>query len=291
MIIKNIKVLTETLKKIRGKKNINFIPTMGNLHEGHLSLLKKSQKRGCVSIVSIYVNPLQFSEKNDFKNYPRTLKKDLELLEKNNVDLIFLPNKNFSDTSISLEIGQLGNKLCGLDRPGHFSGVASIMLKFLNLIQPHFLTLGQKDYQQILVIKKLIRDFFFKTKLIIVPTCREKNGLALSSRNQLIGDKKKHLTKMIFETMNTIAFDIENCGLKKNKINYFGRRLLKFGFEKVNYIEVLKEKTLSEPDCVPSKCRVFISITIDDVRLIDNIAIRSKLVKQKGLIKSVNKES
>ncbi|MAI28635.1 MAG: pantoate--beta-alanine ligase [Pelagibacteraceae bacterium TMED124] len=286
MIIENIKVLAETLQKIRQKKIINFIPTMGKLHDGHLSLIKKSQKRGHFSLVSIYVNPLQFSEKNDFKNYPRTLEKDLELLGKHNVDLIFLPKKRFSDTSLSIDVGKLGKKLCGLDRPGHFSGVALIILKFLNLIQPHFITLGQKDYQQILVIKKLIKDFFFKTRLIIVPTRREKNGLALSSRNQLICNKKKHLTKMIFETLCTIVFDIENYGLKKNKINYFIQKLLKLGFEKVNYITVLKEDSLSELDTSPSKCRIFISITIDGVRLIDNLAIKKKLVKKNGIIES-----
>ena len=289
MIVENAKVLAEILADIKRKKAINFIPTMGNLHEGHLSLIKKSQKKGYVSLVSIYVNPLQFSEKNDFKTYPRTLKKDLVLLKKHNVDLIFLPKKNFADTTFSVDIGKLGNKLCGIDRPSHFSGVVLIILKFLNLIQPNFLTLGEKDYQQILVIKKLIKDFFFKTKLIIVPTCREKNGLALSSRNRLISDKKKHLTKVIFETLNTIAFDVEKFGLKENKINYFRQKLLKLGFEKVNYIEVLKEESLSELDNTPSKCRIFISITIDGVRLIDNIAVRKKLVKQKGLIRTEGK--
>ena len=289
MIIENVKVLEETLANIKEKKTINFIPTMGNLHEGHLSLIKKSQKKDSVSLVSIYVNPLQFSEKNDFKNYPRTLKKDLELLKKQNVDLIFLPKKNFGDTPFSVDIGKLGNKLCGIDRPRHFSGVALIIFKFLNLIQPNFLTLGEKDYQQILVIKKIIKDFFFKTKLIIVPTCREKNGLAFSSRNRLISDKKKHLTKKIFETLNTIAFDAENFGLKENKINYHKGKLLRLGFEKVNYIEVLKEESLSELDNTPSRCRIFISITIDRVRLIDNIAVRKKLVKQKGVIKIAGK--
>jgi pantoate--beta-alanine ligase len=287
MIIKNTKVLTETLNSIREKKKINFIPTMGNLHDGHLSLIKKSQKKGHFSIVSIYVNPLQFSEENDFKNYPRTLNKDLELLKKHNVNLIFLPKKNFVETSFSVDIGKIGNKLCGVDRPGHFSGVALVILKFLNLIQPHFMTLGQKDYQQILVIKKLIKDFFFKTKLITIPTNREKNGLALSSRNKLISNKRKNLTKMIFETMNNIAFDIENFGLKKNKINYFRRKLLKLGIEKVNYIEVLKEENLSELDCTPAKCRIFISMTIDGVRLIDNMAMTKGLVKKDGLIRTV----
>jgi len=287
MIVENIKVLTAALKNIRQKRTINFIPTMGNLHDGHLSLIKKSQKKGYVSLVSIFVNPLQFSEKSDFKNYPRTLKKDLEILEKNNVDLIFLPKKSFADSSLSINIGKLENKLCGVDRPGHFSGVALIILKFLNIIQPHFLSLGEKDYQQILIIKKLIKDFFFKTKLMIVSTSREKNGLAFSSRNRLISDKKKHLTKIIFETLGQIAFDIENFGLKKNRINNFRLRLVKLGFEKVNYIQILKEECLSELDCTPSKCRIFISVTLDGVRLIDNIAIRKRLVKKQGLIKTV----
>ena len=287
MIIQTIKVLTETLENIRRKKTINFIPTMGNLHEGHLSLIKKSQKKGCVSLVSIFVNPLQFTEKNDFENYPRTLKKDLEILNKHNVDLIFLPEKNFANTSLSIDIGQLGKKLCGKDRPGHFSGVALIILKFLNLIQPHFLILGQKDYQQILVIKKLIKDFSFKTKVIILPTFRENNGLALSSRNRLISDKKKHLTKIIFETLKAIAFDIENFGLKKKKLKSIRLKLLKLGFEKVNYIEILKEENLSKLNSKPSKSRIFISTTIDGIRLIDNVAVKEKLVEQRGLIKTV----
>ena len=291
MIIQNIKVLMKTLKKIREKKAINFIPTMGNLHEGHLSLIEKSKKRGHFSLVSIYVNPLQFSEKNDFKKYPRTLKRDLKLLEKHNVDLTFLPKKNFADNiSLSIDVGKLGNKLCGIDRPGHFSGVALIILKFLNLIQPHFLTLGQKDYQQILVIKKLLNDFFFNTKVITSPTIRENSGLALSSRNQFISDRKKYLTKTILETLKAIAFDIENFGLKENKINSIRLKLLKLGFEKVNYIEVLKEENLSELDSKPSRCRIFISITIDGVRLIDNIVVKQRLVKQRGLIKAVKKK-
>ena len=149
------------------------------------------------------------------------------------------------------------------------------------------MTLGQKDYQQILVIKKLIQDFSFKTKVIILPICRDNNGLALSSRNQLISDKKKYLTKIIFETLKEIKYDIQNYGFKKKKLNFIRLKLLKLGFEKVNYIEILKEKSLSKLDSKPSKSRIFISITIDGIRLIDNIALREKLVDQRGLIKTV----
>ena len=147
--------------------------------------------------------------------------------------------------------------------------------------------LGQKDYQQILVIKKLIKDFSFKTKVIILPTFRENNGLALSSRNRLISDKKKHLTKIIFETLKAIAFDIENFGLKKKKLKSIRLKLLKLGFEKVNYIEILKEENLSKLNSKPSKSRIFISTTIDGIRLIDNVAVKEKLVEQRGLIKTV----
>ena len=134
-------------------------------------------------VVSIFVNPLQFESKIDFKKYPKTIKNDLRILANFDIDIIFLPEKDFSKGNLSKIVFELiTEKLCGLDRPGHFSGVATIILKFLNLINPDFLILGKKDYQQILIIKQLIKDFYFKTKIIERPTIRNKDGLALSSK-------------------------------------------------------------------------------------------------------------
>ncbi len=197
MIIKNISKLRKIISSI-SNKIIYYVPTMGNLHEGHLQLIKYALEKKQFLVVSIYVNPLQFDSITDYKKYPRTIKRDLKILEKLNVDIIFLPENNFSKDNLSkLSLGKITHKLCGTDRPGHFSGVATIILKFLNIIQPDFLILGKKDYQQILVIKQIIKDFFLKIKVLERPTVRDRNGLALSSRNTLIPRTKKMLLKYL----------------------------------------------------------------------------------------------
>ena len=278
MIVKKINQLKKIISSQLNKK-IYFVPTMGNLHDGHLSLLEYAQKKKQFLIVSIFVNPLQFDSKKDFKKYPRTIKNDLKILKQFNIDMIFLPENNFSKENLStVNIESLTNKLCGADRPGHFVGVATIILKFLNLIQPDFLMLGQKDYQQILVIRQIIKDFFFKTKIIELPIIRNNNGLALSSRNILIPHKKKELTKNIFLTLKLISDEIKNTGLKKTKIQFYKKKLLMSGIEKINYLEILNESDLSNVADKPCFARIFISVSISGIKLIDNIRISKRVV-------------
>lgn len=282
MIVKKINQLKKIISSQPNKK-IYFVPTMGNLHDGHLSLLEYAQKKKQFLIVSIFVNPLQFDSKKDFKKYPRTIKNDLKILKQFNIDMIFLPENNFSKENLStVNIESLTNKLCGADRPGHFVGVATIILKFLNLIQPDFLMLGQKDYQQILVIRQIIKDFFFKTKIIELPIIRNNNGLALSSRNILIPHKKKELTKNIFLTLKLISDEIKNTGLKKTKIQFYKKKLLMSGIKKINYLEILNESDLSNVADKPCFARIFISVTISGIKLIDNIRISKKVVLRSG---------
>ena len=282
MIVKKINQLKKIISSQPNKK-IYFVPTMGNLHDGHLSLLEYAQKKKQFLIVSIFVNPLQFDSKKDFTKYPRTIKNDLKILKQFNIDTIFLPENNFSKENLStVNIEFLTNKLCGADRPGHFVGVATIILKFLNLIQPDFLMLGQKDYQQILVIRQIIKDFFFKTKIIELPIIRNNNGLALSSRNILIPHKKKELTKNIFLTLKLISDEIKNTGLKKTKIQFYKKKLLMSGIEKINYLEILNESDLSNVANKPCFARIFISVTISGIKLIDNIRISKKVVLRSG---------
>ena len=282
MIVKKINQLKKIISSQPNKK-IYFVPTMGNLHDGHLSLLKYAQKKKQFLIVSIFVNPLQFDSRKDFTKYPRTIKNDLKILKQFNIDMIFLPENNFSKENLStVNIESLTNKLCGADRPGHFVGVATIILKFLNLIQPDFLMLGQKDYQQILVIRQIIKDFFFKTKIIELPIIRNNNGLALSSRNILIPHKKKELTKNIFLTLKLISDEIKNTGLKKTKIQFYKKKLLMSGIEKINYLEILNESDLSNVADKPCFARIFISVTISGIKLIDNIRIPKKVVIRSG---------
>ena len=282
MIVKKINHLKKIISSQPNKK-IYFVPTMGNLHDGHLSLLEYAQKKKQFLIVSIFVNPLQFDSKKDFTKYPRTIKNDLKILKQFNIDMIFLPENNFSKENLStVNIESLTNKLCGADRPGHFVGVATIILKFLNLIQPDFLMLGQKDYQQILVIRQIIKDFFFKTKIIELPIIRNNNGLALSSRNILIPYKKKELTKNIFLTLKLISDEIKNTGLKKTKIELYKKKLLMSGIEKINYLEILNESDLSNVADKPCFARIFISVTISGIKLIDNVRISKRVVLRSG---------
>ncbi len=265
----------ELSKKL--KKKINFVPTMGNLHNGHLSLVKSAKKKSGLCLVSIFINPLQFNERNDYKKYPRTLKEDLLLLNSLNVDIVFIPELDFVSTNLSnVHVSDISNVLCGIDRPGHFKGVATVMKKFLTLINPDTLFLGEKDYQQIMLIKKLIKDFHFKTQVIISPTVRDEEGLALSSRNKLINKKKSEM-KVIFNTLTKISEEILKRGLELSGIDFFKRKMLDSGIQKVNYLEVLNEISFKKIDKKPCVARIFVSVNIDDVRLIDNIKLKRKI--------------
>ena len=275
-IIRHSKTLEKEIKVIQNSK-INFIPTMGNLHNGHLSLIKAAKKNNFLNIVSIFVNPLQFNKKKDFINYPRTLKKDIEILKDLNVDIIFVPETKFA--SIKLEFSKIKylDKLCAIDRPGHFEGVVKIIYRFLRLINPDLIFLGKKDYQQILVIENLIEEFGFNTEIKKLPIIREKNGLALSSRNNLISKKKLNSTKFIFKILKNLSEKIINEGLFLSEIDDFQKEIINKGADKLNYLEILNSKNLSSIDSRPCKAIIFISAEFDGVKLIDNLEIKGKI--------------
>ena len=275
-IINHSEVLIKEIADLK-KIKINFIPTMGNLHKGHESLILKAKESGFYNIVSVFVNPLQFNDENDYIRYPSTKENDLKILKKLKVNLIFFPEKNFITEKFFPGKIQFLSKLCGIDRPGHFEGVASVIFRFLNLLKPDFIYLGEKDYQQILVIKSLIKNLEFKTKVVEIPTVRESNGLALSSRNKLISIKKKKITEEIFKALKNISNEINNQGLKKSRLLYFKRRLLKLGFDKVNYFKILNSDDLNEISSESCRARIFISIELDSIRLIDNLVITRKV--------------
>jgi pantoate--beta-alanine ligase len=288
MIIKKVSDLENTLEtlKLERKKKIYFIPTMGSLHEGHLSLIKFAEKKKAFIILSIFVNPLQFNDKKDFKKYPRDLRKDLRIIKDLKINVVLLPEKSFAkNLSFSkIKIKKLDKKLCGNDRPGHFLGVASVVLKFLNLIRPNFIVLGEKDFQQILVIKKIIKDFSLNTKVIGLPIVREESGLALSSRNKLIPEKKAKIAGNIYTCLKQISEGIITNGLEIKKLEFYKNKLLRIGIEKVNYLEILKETNLEVLDQEPSIARIFISVKFFGVKLIDNFRVPKRLVQKNGLI-------
>mgnify|MGYP005841609515 CR=1 FL=1 len=238
-------------KKSLNKKSIGFVPTMGALHKGHIALIKKSLKENDVTIVSIFINPTQFNNKEDLKKYPQTFQDDLRILEKLNVDYLFYPSyhemypDNYDYKVIETNFSK---KLCGEFRPGHFDGVLTVVLKLLNIIKARRTYFGEKDYQQLKLIEGMVKAFFIDTEIIAVPTVRDKNGLALSSRNM-------RLTK---DELEQAAFFPKI--LKSNlPIDQIKIQLEQKGF-KVEYVEQIGN-------------RRFGAIYINDVRLIDNVKI------------------
>ena len=283
LILTNKFELEKVLNSIKQRK-INFIPTMGNLHEGHFELIRSAKKNGNINLVSIYINPLQFNDKKDFDNYPRSIDKDLKHLKELKVSVVYLPEKDFNLTNTSMiDLGEIVDKLCGKNRKGHFEGVATIILKFLLIIKPEKIFLGEKDFQQILVIKKVIKDFNLSTNVKTVPIVRGHGGIALSSRNQRI--KNINNLEKVYNCLVDIKNKIDEDNFCIKDLKYFKDNLIKSGICRVNYLEILKESDLSELTSIPSKSRIFISCNIQGVNVIDNLGLEKNYLKEYGKLK------
>ena len=260
--LRSIKKLKAAIYNI---KNLGFVPTMGGLHDGHLSLINKCQKKCDKTLVSIYVNPKQFNSKNDFINYPRNLRRDINILKKLKVDYLYLPSYRdlFSFKTKNHDyLHNFSKKLCGKHRKGHFEGVVNVVNRFLEIIKPKYMLLGKKDFQQIFLIKKHIEKNKINTKVIQCNTVREKNGIACSSRNFNLNKKEtENLSKII-------KF------LKKNKrlmdIKKISKVIKSFNVKKIDYIELLNTKTLKKPKNKKLKFNIFVAFYLGKVRVIDN---------------------
>ena len=278
IIKKTVNSLKQYLKqkKVSLRKKIAFIPTMGALHEGHLSLIKLAKDKGQYVIVSIYVNPSQFTPNEDFSKYPRTLKSDLEKLKKISVDLVFTPvTKDISEYSYqeySYKTFGLEKKLCGKMRPNHYLGVSEIVLKFLSIINPDFAYFGEKDYQQYIFIETIVKQTILKTKVLMGKTIREKSGLALSSRNKYLSENEKNIAKYIYKYLKQSRLLIKKGQLISTVLKKQKEKMLKDGFSEIEYLEV-KDSNLRKSNLPYNKSRIFIAVKIKDIRLIDNILI------------------
>ncbi|MDC9621481.1 pantoate--beta-alanine ligase [Xenorhabdus sp. XENO-7] len=212
LIIETIPILRREIRRWhQAGKRIAFVPTMGNLHDGHMSLVDTAKAQADVVIVSIFVNPMQFEHEDDLVNYPRTLQEDCEKLSHRKVELVFAPNANEmypngSDSSQTfVEVPELSYLLEGANRPGHFRGVTTVVSKLFNLIQPDLVYFGEKDFQQVQIIRQMIADMAYDITLVSVPTVREKSGLALSSRNNLLSAEEKKIAPVLHQIMRCIA--------------------------------------------------------------------------------------
>ncbi|MFM8233111.1 MAG: pantoate--beta-alanine ligase [Candidatus Methylopumilus sp.] len=270
-IINTQNELVETLKKLN---NIAFVPTMGNLHKGHLKLVEEALKKTKHVVVSIFINPLQFNSKDDFKNYPRTLDKDLLMLQKLGVPFVFVPPKeNIIDSlqTIEIHLPSIANDLCGRFRPGHFNGVATIICKLFNLIQPEFAFFGRKDFQQLFLIKELVKQLNYPIHIIAIDTVRDKDGLAMSSRNNLLSKEDRKKAPQLFKLLNVMKDKVMQKKLPFKEIEDDADRLLNASGWIVDYLTIRSAESLKFAVHDEKQIVILGAATLGSVRLIDNI--------------------
>ncbi len=255
-------------------KNVGFVPTMGALHEGHLSLVREARKGNEIVVVSIFVNPIQFGPHEDFEAYPRVLEKDSTLLEKESVDYLFAPAPEdmYPDGfSTSIHIVNITDNLCGYYRPGHFDGVAIVVNKLFNIVEPTRAYFGQKDAQQFRVLKRMVEDMNMSVEMIENPIVRERDGLAMSSRNLYLSAEERIQAPVLHKALLYAVDQIKSGRRDAYKIKLETiERLRVFSDIKVQYLEIVDEKTLKPVINISSKVIVAAAIFLGKTRLIDN---------------------
>lgn len=272
----SIQGLTASLSSARqSRKTIGFVPTMGNLHQGHLNLVREARKLCDVVVVSIFVNPIQFGPNEDFDSYPRTLDQDSQLLADVGCDIIFAPSveqmygKQPRLTNIS--VGQITDDLCGAQRPGHFDGVAVVVTKLFNIVQPHFAFFGQKDYQQLAVIKQFVQDLNMPIEIMGVPIARAEDGLALSSRNGYLSAEHRQTAPVIYQSLKTAASNLNKGALLSDVLLQIKTELTQHGFD-VDYVEA-RSPMLQTVEQFDQDIVLFVAAKLGKTRLIDNLQV------------------
>lgn len=261
-------------------KTIAFIPTMGNLHAGHLSLVDKAKCLADKTLVSIFVNPLQFGPTEDFATYPRTLEADQLLLEKHGVDALFCPSieemyPQAHHMGVQVTLPCIANDLCGKSRPGHFNGVATIVAKLFHITQPDIAIFGEKDYQQLCLIRQMVRDLNFPINIIGVPTVRETDGLAMSSRNQYLTSQERKIAPLLHTQLKWMADQIKAQSTNYDEFTELAIQSLKsYGFQ-VDYISIRACDTLNLPSSQDTHLAILGAARLGNTRLIDNILIHT----------------
>tara|TARA_Y100000590_G_scaffold84921_1_gene94883 strand:+ start:8980 stop:9789 length:810 start_codon:yes stop_codon:yes gene_type:complete len=259
------------IKFIQNEKNLGFVPTMGSIHEGHISLMKKSISQCTKTIVTIFVNKPQFNRKNDYQKYPRTLKKDISILKKLNINYLYLPsNLEIYPAGINkkIKIDSFSKKLCGAYRPGHFEAVADVINRFIKIIKPSKIYFGEKDMQQLKILENYINKNHPYTKVISCKTIREKNGIPFSSRNILLTKIEKNIAKDIFNLIRKNKKKIINNSILLKLIK---KQIFILGAKKIDYVKVLDVNKLIKPYKKNKKYKIFIAYFLNKTRLIDNI--------------------
>ena len=279
-IFEKKKDLELLLDALREKGNdIAFVPTMGGLHVGHLSLVDKAKELAQIVVVSIFVNPTQFARGEDFDDYPNTFEADKLLLESKNVDVLFLPSKEEiypHGTKSDYQVGAIGQILCGAFRPTHFDGVAQVVKRFFEIVEPNFAVFGEKDYQQLQIIKSLVKNLNLSINIQSMPTQREQDGLAMSTRNQYLSDSNREIAPLFYSALKDAKNEILEGKTISDAIKDTKNKLSK-SFE-VEYLEVLDANNLTQIETKTSEIIIISAIRFGGTRLIDNLIFRRKNV-------------
>ena len=280
--MKQINEINELLRFIQLKKEesktIGFVPTMGTLHTGHDSLVKKCQEENEITIVSIFVNPIQFNNQEDFINYPRNLILDVTRLKKLNCDVLFCPSideiSKIPEPNVNLNLGNLNLILEARQRPGHFKGVINIVSKLFEIVSPNKAYFGEKDLQQLLIIKQLCRQKFNNIQIVSCPTIRSREGLAQSSRNKNLNPSELLLATSIYKVLNEVQKNKWNWSVKKIK-DYVKNYLHNLSRINLDYFEIIESESFSFTQEIHSNCNYYamIAVKIRNIRLIDNLKL------------------
>ncbi|MEW5807391.1 MAG: pantoate--beta-alanine ligase [Acidobacteriota bacterium] len=279
-IISRINRMKEISKEARGKgKKIGFVPTMGFLHEGHLSLFRRARELSDITIASIFVNPAQFGPAEDFDKYPRDLARDVDLTVAEGVDYLFTPavEEVYPEGYFTyVEVKRLSDTMCGRSRPGHFRGVTTIVLKLFNIVLPSFAILGQKDAQQAIIIKKMVKDLNMNVEIVVAPTVRHEDGLAMSSRNYYLSMEERKAATILYRSLIE-AQRLINDGEKDAEAIEIGMRKLieDEPLARIDYISITDTAQLEHLSKISGEVLIALAVFIGNTRLIDNIIVNA----------------
>ncbi|MFC3033176.1 pantoate--beta-alanine ligase [Pseudoalteromonas fenneropenaei] len=277
--ISEIKSLRSQIKAWRQQGlSIAFVPTMGNLHQGHFSLVEKAKTLADKVVVSIFVNPMQFGKNEDLDKYPRTLTEDKQGLAELNTDIVFTPSvetiyPNGLDAQTYVDVPEVSQGYCGASRPGHFVGVATVVTKLFNLVQPDFACFGEKDFQQLAVIRTMVKDLSIPIEIIGVPTQREVNGLAMSSRNGYLSAEQKDTAKVLYATLKNTAEALKTGDRRFAVLTEQAEAAITAAGLKVDYFAIAERDTLKPASATDSDFVILVAAMLGSVRLIDNIQV------------------
>jgi pantoate--beta-alanine ligase len=275
-VIEDSSWLRHELAAVRGER-VAFVPTMGCLHDGHISLIRKAKKLADVVVVSIYVNPLQFGPNEDLARYPRPFAEDARRCQAEGVDFLFHPKQLYDDAgpAVTLHVDKLADCLCGAHRPGHFDGVATVVNLLFNIVQPDLAVFGEKDWQQLTIIRRMVHDTGLAVNIVAAPIVREADGLAMSSRNRYLSPADRQQATALQQVLRQMQTQVQHGEQRSSVLIEAGRRLLREHGLDAEYLEIRDENSLQTITTIEQQpARAFIAVRLGNTRLIDTTILR-----------------